>query len=110
MQQLLLPFSKAARTTSPSSSSSSNDSAIELAAELVLEKRCQDAFAAVKSFENTHNLSVQSMGSAYTAARPGLVSLLLVAGERLSVRDDVAHDSVLLMDRVMSASLKVRRV
>lgn len=105
MQKLLKPFASSAYTGKGSSAASK----AELAEETLLEKRCRDSIAAVKQFENTHNLSVQSMGVGYTAARAGLVSLLLEAGSKLKIRDDVAHDAVLLMDRAMSASMKVRK-
>jgi hypothetical protein len=103
MQKLLKPFSRSAYTGKSSNSSS----AAELAAENALDKRCRDSYAAVKQFENTHNLSVQSMGVGYTAARAGLVAMLLEAGTKMKIRNDVAHDAVLLMDRAMSASMKV---
>ncbi|WIA41856.1 hypothetical protein OEZ86_009182 [Tetradesmus obliquus] len=104
VQKLLKPFASSAYTGKGSSAGSK----AELAEETLLEKRCRDSIAAVKQFENTHNLSVQSMGMGYTAARAGLVSLLLEAGSKLKIRDDVAHDAVLLMDRAMSASMKVQ--
>lgn len=80
----------------------------DLETEGKLDKRCQGAFAAVKEFEDNHCLSVQAMGAAYTAARPGLAAALLGLQSKLGVRDDVVHDAVLLMDRAMSASFKVR--
>lgn len=102
--QLLKPFARSAYT----GKSTSSGSKAELAVETALDKRCRDAFAAVKQFENTHNLSVQSMGVGYTAARAGLVAVLLEAGGKLKIRDDIAHDAVLLMDRAMSGNMKVR--
>jgi pentatricopeptide repeat domain-containing protein 1 len=82
----------------------------DLSDQLALEQRCQDAFAAVKRFESTHCLSVQAMGAAYTSARPECVRQLLQAGQQLRLPRDVVHDAVLLMDRAMSASFKVRGV
>lgn len=102
VQQLLSRFAKQPY------SSSRGDFAAELAAEAALEKRCREAYSAVKAFEDTHNLSVQNMGYSFTAARAGLVAALLDAGASLGIKDDVVHDAVLLMDRGMSASLKVR--
>jgi hypothetical protein len=103
VQKLLKPFARSAYTGKSSNSSST----AELVVENALDKRCRDSYAAFKQFENTHNLSVQSMGVGYTAARSGLVSVLLEAGAKLKIRNDVAHDAVLLMDRAMSASMKV---
>lgn len=79
----------------------------DLSSEAALEECCQAAFAAAKEFETSHCLSMQAMGSDYTNARSGLVAQLLDAGRQLRLRDDVVHDAVLLMDRAMSASLKV---
>jgi hypothetical protein len=103
VQKLLKPFARSAYTGKSSNSSS----AAELAVENTLDKRCRDSYAAVKQFENTHNLSVQSMGVGYTAARSWLVAMLLEAGTKLGIRNDMVHDAVLLMDRAMSASMKV---
>lgn len=102
MQQQLAGFSSTALSDAAGEAS-------HLAAEAALEQRCKDAFAAVKAFENTHNLSVQSMGYSYTAARAGLVARLLEAGTSLGLSSEPAHDAVLLMDRALSASFKVRR-
>jgi hypothetical protein len=118
MQQVLSGFLRQASRGKGSSSGGSssaaagitNSIAADLETEGKLDKRCQEAFAAVKEFENHHCLSVQSMGAAYMAARPGLVTLLLGLQEKLSLRDDVVHDAVLLVDRAMSASFKVGSV
>lgn len=104
MQELLQPFARSAYAGNSSNSSSK----AELAMETALDKRCRDGFAAVKRFENTHSLSVQSMAVAYTAARARLVVGLLEAATHLNIPNDAAHDAVLLMDRGMSASLEVR--
>eukprot|EP00878_Enallax_costatus_P010093 GHUV01010535.1.p1 GENE.GHUV01010535.1~~GHUV01010535.1.p1 ORF type:complete len:668 (+),score=216.47 GHUV01010535.1:1319-3322(+) len=102
VQQLLNPFAK-----QPRNSSRGSNAAADLATEAALEKRCKDAFASAKAFEDTHNLSVQNMGYSFTAARAGLVAAMLEAGAKLGCRNDVVHDAVLLMDRATSASLKV---
>ena len=111
MQAVLSGFMRQPRRKSSSGSGPStsiiNSIAADLATETKLDKRCQEAFAAVKEFESNHCLSVQSMGNAYTAARAGLVTALLGLQDKLQLRDDVVHDAVLLMDRAMSASLKV---
>lgn len=109
MQRVLAGFMRQPGRKSASSSNTSITNAIaaDLAAEAKLDKRCQEAFAAVKEFENNHCLSVQSMGSAYTTARSELVTLLLGLQGKLGLRDDLVHDAVLLMDRAMSASVKV---
>jgi hypothetical protein len=101
MQKVLSGFMR------PAPGSITSSIAADLVTEGKLDKRCQDAFAAVKEFENNHCLSVQSMGAAYTAARPGLVTALLGLQSKLGLRDDVVRDAVLLLDRAMSASFKV---
>lgn len=112
MQKVLSSFMRPASGRKAGANSSSASITSSIAADLVtegkLDKRCQDAFAAVKEFENNHCLSVQSMGVAYTAAKPGLVTALLGLQSQLGLRDDVVHDAVLLVDRAMSASFKVR--
>jgi hypothetical protein len=108
MQQILSGFMRQqVRSGKAGSSSSSSSITADLATEAKLDSRCQDAFAAVKEFESNHCLSVQSMGAAYTAARPDLAKALLGLQGRLGLRDDLVHDAVLLMDRAMSASFKV---
>lgn len=102
VHHLLAPFAM-----QPRGNGSHRNLAGGLAAEAALEKRCKDAYSAVKAFEDTHNLSVQNMGSSFIAARAGLVEAMLEAGAKLASRNDVVHDAVLLLDRAMSASLKV---
>jgi hypothetical protein len=101
MQKVLSGFMR------PASGRVTSSIPADLVMEGKLDKSCQDAFAAVKEFENSRCLSVQSMGAAYTAARPGLVMALLGLQSKLGLRDDVVHDAVLLMDRAVSASCKV---
>lgn len=96
-----------AGSSSNANASITTSIAADLETEGRLDKRCQEAFAGVKEFENNHCLSVQSMGASYTSARPGLVSALLGLQQKLQLRDDLVHDAVLLVDRAMSASLKV---
>jgi hypothetical protein len=113
MQDILAGFMRQPGRSSgkagSSSSSSSSSITADLATEAKLDSRCQEAFAAVKEFESNHCLSVQSMGVTYTAARPDLVKALLGLQGKLGLRDDLVHDAVLLMDRAMSASFKVRQ-
>lgn len=111
MQQVLSGFLRQAGrgkgSSGGSAASITNSIAADLETEGELDKRCQEAFAAVKEFENNHCLSVQSMGTAYMAARPALVSALLGLQDKLSLRDDLVHDAVLLVDRAMSGSFEV---
>ena len=69
-----------------------------------VEQRCSEAFAAVRHFEKTHCLALQHMGFSYLQRRGELVGRALALGEALGVRQEVGHDGVLLMDRVMSTS------
>lgn len=94
----------------------------------IMEPRCSEAFAAVKRFEQTHSLSLQTMGLSYLEVwilhpvnvvspsrntdsirfplwmqnRPELVTFALGLGSQLSLGQEVVHDAVLLMDRVAS--------
>ena len=66
------------------------------------EPRCREAFGAIKRFEQTHTLSLESMGMPYLEARPELVLFALKVGSRLNLAEQVIHDAVLLMDRAAS--------
>ena len=48
------------------------------------------------------------MGFEYLQRRGELVSSALRMGQALGVKEEVAHDSILLMDRTMSTSLQVK--
>ena len=50
----------------------------------------------------------QNMGFVYQQRRVELVARLLGTAGRLGLRDEFAHDAVLLMDRTMSTQLEVR--
>ena len=69
------------------------------------EKSCVAAFAAVKHFEKTHCLVVQNMGFEYLQKRAALAQSCVRINRNLGSHDEVAHDAILLMDRVMSTSL-----
>ncbi|KXZ56011.1 hypothetical protein GPECTOR_2g1563 [Gonium pectorale] len=70
-------------------------------------QECQEAFAAVQHFENTHGLVLSNMSPAYVQQRPVLISRLLDLSSKLSLRDEVVHDAVLLMDRTASQAKQV---
>ena len=53
--------------------------------------------------------AAQNMSFAYLQRRPELVATALAYAQQLMMKDEVAHDAVLLMDRTMSTSLQVRR-
>ncbi len=72
-----------------------------------LEVRCIEAFTAVHHFEHTHSLAVQNMGLPYLQQRADLINRTAHLVESLGAQDESAHDAVLLMDRVMSSSMKV---
>lgn len=76
--------------------------------EASVESRCCDAFAAVNRFESSHSLTLQAMGLTYLQHRAFLVRQLLTHGRQLNLRDEVAHDAVLLMDRAMSTSVQIK--
>jgi len=73
--------------------------------EIAVERRCSEAFAAVRLFEKTHCLALQNMGYAYLQRRSELVARCTDIVTALGVQPEVSHDAVLLMDRVMSTSL-----
>ena len=51
--------------------------------------------------------SVQNMSISYLQQRGDLVNTALAYARTLSLKDEVAHDAMLLMDRTMSTSLQV---
>ena len=53
--------------------------------------------------------AVQNMSFAYLQRRPELVHTAMVFSQQLHMKDEVAHDAILLMDRTMSTSLQVMR-
>ena len=69
------------------------------------ERSCVAAFAAVTHFEKTHCLVVQNMGFEYLQKRAALAQSCVRINRNLGSPDEVAHDAILLMDRVMSTSL-----
>ncbi|GLC52282.1 hypothetical protein PLESTB_000604700 [Pleodorina starrii] len=80
----------------------------ELVQDAELETACRDAYEQVRRFEATHCLSVASMGAAYIARRRDLAANLLRVAASLQLSADVAHDAVLLLDRLMSAAPQLR--
>jgi hypothetical protein len=76
--------------------------------ETTMEARCSEAFAAVRHFEKTHCLALQNMSYSYLQRRNELVSQALDVAIKLGATEEVAHDAVLLMDRVMSTSLDLQ--
>jgi len=76
--------------------------------EISVEARCTEAFAAVHQFESSHSLTLQAMGLTYLQRRAELVQRLFKYGKQLNLRDEIAHDAVLLMDRAMSTSYEVK--
>ena len=50
---------------------------------------------------------LQNMSFAYLQRRPELVNTTMTFAQQLRMKDEVAHDAILLMDRTMSTSLQV---
>lgn len=69
------------------------------------EESCAAAFKAVQHFEKTHCLVLQNMGYSYLQQRADLIQKCVKMSQILNAQEEVVHDSVLLMDRVMSTSL-----
>ena len=69
------------------------------------EESCIAAFKAVQHFEQTHCLVLQNMGYAYLQQRAELIKNCSKMNKILGGPEEVVHDSVLLMDRVMSTTL-----
>lgn len=63
----------------------------------------------MQHFESTHGLVLPNMSAAYVVQRPALISRLLDISSKLSLRDEVVHDSVLLLDRTASQAKQVGR-
>jgi len=78
------------------------------AEEVAVEARCSEAFAHVHQFESTHSLTLQAMGLPYLQHRAELVQRMLKYGKQMNLREEIAHDAVLLMDRAMSTSYQVK--
>lgn len=76
--------------------------------EMSVESRCAEAFSAVNSFESSHSLALQAMGLTYLQHRTQLVSQLIDYGKKLNLKDEIAHDAVLLMDRTMSTAIQIK--
>ncbi|PNH00361.1 hypothetical protein TSOC_013822, partial [Tetrabaena socialis] len=58
-------------------------------------------------FEGTHGLVLSNMSPGYVQQRPVLISRLLDLSSKLTLRDEVVHDAVLLMDRTASQAKQV---
>ncbi|GMH40845.1 hypothetical protein BSKO_08749 [Bryopsis sp. KO-2023] len=76
--------------------------------EISVETRCAGAFSAVNSFESSHSLALQAMGLTYLQHRTQLVSQLIQYGKELALKEEIAHDAVLLMDRTMSTAIQIK--
>ncbi len=50
--------------------------------QIAVERRCCEAFAAVRHFEKTHCLALQNMGYSYLQRRAALVARCLGLAER----------------------------
>eukprot|EP00210_Caulerpa_lentillifera_P008588 g8192.t1 len=75
--------------------------------ELSVECQCNEAFTAVRQFETFHSLTLQAMGLNYLQNRTFLVQQILNFGKQFMQESEIAHDAVLLMDRVMSTSIQI---
>lgn len=76
--------------------------------EMAVEAHCAEAFTAVHNFESTHSLALQAMGITYLQHRTQLVTSLIQCGRQLGLKDEIAHDAVLLMDRTMSTAIQIK--
>jgi pentatricopeptide repeat domain-containing protein 1 len=105
------PGAAAAATPARPASSPSPSPALDdrdASKELAVEARCKEAFAAVQHFEETHCLALQNMGFVYLQRRGELVLRTLGLARELGLREEAAHDAVLLLDRTMSTQALVR--
>lgn len=69
------------------------------------EESCLAAFKAIQHFEKTHCLVLQNMGYYYLQQRASLIKNCVKMNNCLNGPEEVVHDSILLMDRVMSTTL-----
>ena len=60
----------------------------------------------VQSQDEMITLAVQNMGYAYLQRRSDLVADVLRQSQTFGMREEIAHDGILLMDRIMSTSLQ----
>ena len=59
------------------------------------------------SFLASDIFDVQNMGYPYLQRRGELVAAVLRQSQSFGMREEIAHDGILLMDRIMSTSLQV---
>lgn len=97
-----MPFSAQLASLFPITDSSKMTEDMYAVREQQVLQECQEAFAAVQHFENTHGLVLSNMSTGYVQQRPVLISRLLDLSSKLGLRDEVVHDAVLLMDRTAS--------
>ncbi|EFJ50581.1 hypothetical protein VOLCADRAFT_116752, partial [Volvox carteri f. nagariensis] len=88
------PFSAQLASLFPIADSSKMTEEIYVMREQQVTQECQEAFAAVQHFENTHGLVLSNMSPGYVQQRPVLISRLLDLSSKLSLRDEVVHDAV----------------
>ncbi|GIL47655.1 hypothetical protein Vafri_4418 [Volvox africanus] len=101
------PFNAQLASLFPIGDSSKMTEEMYVMREQQVTQECQEAFAAVQHFENTHGLVLSNMSPGYVQQRPVLISRLLDLSSKLSLRDEVVHDAVLLMDRTASQAKQV---
>ncbi|PNW74754.1 hypothetical protein CHLRE_12g511400v5 [Chlamydomonas reinhardtii] len=102
-----MPFSAQLASLFPITDSSKMTEDMYAVREQQVLQECQEAFAAVQHFENTHGLVLSNMSTGYVQQRPVLISRLLDLSSKLGLRDEVVHDAVLLMDRTASQAKQV---
>eukprot|EP00210_Caulerpa_lentillifera_P002371 g2274.t1 len=78
-----------------------------LAEDLETERRCREAFMAVRQFENLYKLNYELMGKDYLEQRRDLVSLAWGICREYNLKHETIHDAVLLMDRIMSTGVRI---
>eukprot|EP00210_Caulerpa_lentillifera_P004588 g4378.t1 len=78
-----------------------------LAEDLETERRCREAFMAVRHFENLCKLNYELMGREYLDQRRDLVSLAWGIWREYNLKHETIHDAILLMDRIMSTGVRI---
>jgi pentatricopeptide repeat domain-containing protein 1 len=102
-----------AGTGQPDGSSGSSSSNTQLRnamqqSDVFAAAQSSSAFEAVRLFEGSHSLTLNSMPPEYLQQRSGLLSRMLEAGAALGLCDEVAHDGAQLLDRAAAATAFVQ--
>lgn len=69
----------------------------------LLQAQCTEAFAAVRHFEGLYCVADAALPPSYLTARPDWFSTAATFAAAFSLKDEVLHDALLLLDRAVAA-------